>query len=692
MRRLFLQIFIISVVFGSTLLFLLSLGSSVAKAESPKSVEMALVPNDPDFFRQWYLPHIKLPRAWEYSQGSHEVVVAVLDTGIDIDHPDLRDNIWVNKAEKPYDQTDNDGNGYVDDFYGWNFVDNSNIVKPDLSSADSTAANHGTVIAGVIGARGANGVGVAGLNWQIKIMSLKVLDNNGHGDTQRVASAIHYAIDKGVDVINLSFVGNEYDPVLQGAIDRAWQNNIVIVAAAGNEGDVGHDFAVTLSYPVCNDGIDNKVIGVVAVDQFNHLAQFSNYGTKCSDVTAPGVGFFSTVVNEPGFGQYTDLYSGGWSGTSVATPVVSGVAALIKAKNPALSAVQIRNIIINSSDSIDSVNNADVRGKIGQGLINAEKALASAHATLGQNPVEALDRGYMVFGPGPSGGPHVRVLDYQGNILSQWFAYEERFRGGVNVASADVDGDGMVEIITAPMGDYAPLVRIFDRNGTLEYEFMAYSPNFRGGVNISAGDVDGDGVAEIITGAGNGGGPHVRVFNSKGAVKDQFMAYSPNFRGGVNISAGDVDGDGVAEIITGAGNGGGPHVRVFNSKGAVKDQFMAYSPNFRGGVRVAVGNVNNNNLFEIVTSPQVGGGPHVRIFNKSGNLVSQFFARDKNEQNGIDIAVGDVNGDGLEQIIIAPGAGLAPEVRIFNWLGNQQSSLEVYSNNFRGGVVVDILQ
>jgi len=462
----------------------------------------AIVPNDPDFFRQWYLPHIGLPKAWEYTQGSHEIVVAVLDTGVDIDHPDLRDNIWVNTKEKPYDQIDNDGNGYIDDFYGWNFVNNSNIVKPDLNNADTTAANHGTVVAGIIGARGANGIGIAGLNWQIKIMSLKVLDNNGHGDTQRVASAINYAVDKGADVINLSFVGNDYDPKLQVAIDRAWKNNVVMVAAAGNEEDHGHDFADKMSYPICNDGTDNEVIGVVAVDQFNHLAQFSNYGYKCSDVTASGVGFYSTIVNEVGILEYNNLYSGGWSGTSVATPVVSGIAALIKAKNPNLTSAQIRNIIINTSDPVDDIN-MSVGGSIGHGLVNAEKALAAAHATLGNNPIAALDKGYLVFGAGPSGGPHVRILDYQGNISSQWFAYETSFRGGINVASVDVDGDGLLEIITAPQGDYAPLVRIFDRSGNLEYEFMAYDPNFRGGVNITTGDVDGDGRAEIITGAGS---------------------------------------------------------------------------------------------------------------------------------------------------------------------------------------------
>ena len=447
-KKIFVQILTVFVLFGGVFFIDVSFGDFAVQAKEGKSLQMAIVPNDPDFFRQWYLPYVNFPKAWEYTQGSHEVIVAVLDTGVDIDHPDLRDNIWVNKKEKPYDLVDNDGNGYVDDFYGWNFVDDSNVVKPDLENANKTAANHGTIVAGIIGARGANGSGVAGVSWQVKIMPLKVLDNNGQGDTVRVAKAINYAIDQGVDIINLSFVGNEYSAVLQNAIDRAYENNIVIVAAAGNEDASGHDFAAKSSYPVCNDGTENAVIGVVAVDQFNRLASFSNYGTRCSDVTAPGVSFFSTVVYEPAYEDFQSLYAGGWNGTSVATPVVSGLAALIKAKNPNLSAVQIRNIIINTSDSIDQANIEDVRGKIGKGLINAKNALEAAHVSLGNNPTTALSREFMVFGPGPSGGPHVRLLDYQGNVLSQWFAYEDTFRGGVNVTSADVDGDGVAEIIT----------------------------------------------------------------------------------------------------------------------------------------------------------------------------------------------------------------------------------------------------
>ena len=119
---------------------------------------------------------------------------------------------------------------------------------------------------------------------------------------------------------------------------------------------------------------------------------------------------------------------------------------------------------------------------------------------------------------------------------------------------------------------------------------------------------------------------------------------------------------------------------------------MAYNPNFRGGVKVAVGNVDGNGLADIITVPQSSGGPHVRIFSRSGRLISQFFARDKNERSGLNVAIGDVNGDGLQQIIITPWQGVRPEVNIFDWLGNQQNQLMAYNPNFLGGVVVDVLK
>ena len=178
--------------------------------------------------------------------------------------------------------------------------------------------------------------------------------------------------------------------------------------------------------------------------------------------------------------------------------------------------------------------------------------------------------------------PIVNVYDNTGQIFSVT-AYDPAFRGGVRVAMADINGDGTPDLITAAGDGGGPHIRVFDGvTHNVINEFLAYDPAFTGGVYVAAGDVDGDGNAEIITGAGEGGGPHVKVFDGMtGAVKGSFFAYDAAFRGGVSVASGDVRGDSRDEIITGAGFGGGPHVRVFDQTGAVLTEFMAYESNSR---------------------------------------------------------------------------------------------------------------
>ncbi len=560
----------------------------VEYVEPNSPVVMSALPNDPDYFRQWYLPHVDVPEAWDVSTGSHEVVVAVLDTGVDIDHEDLRSNIWVNEDERPYDLIDNDANGLVDDFYGWNFIQDNNDVGPVLNGANTTAANHGTVVAGIIGARGNNNIGVTGINWNVKIMPVKVLDNVGQGDTFAVTRAIQYAIDQGADVINLSFVGAAFSQSLQQVIQRAYDNDVIVVAAAGNEEIHGLNLNTEPAYPVCNDGGDNAVIGVAAVDENNILTSFSNYGSHCIDIAAPGRLFHSTNVYEAGNELFAQKYGSGWSGTSVATPVVSGVAALIKAINPELKAAQIRNIIVNTADYIDAVNESQYRGHIGSGLINAQKAVEAAAATLQGASIQSTDEEFFVFGPGPGGGPHVRILDIAGNVLGQFFAYDESFRGGVQVTSADIDNDGVAEIITAPGAGMSPEIKIFDIAGNLRNTWYAYAPGFTGGVQITTGDVDGDGQPEIITAPLSQGGPHVRVFARQGLLKSQWFAGDQSLRTGLSIAVGDVSGDGLEQLVVGFGAGLSPEVFVFDWLGNTHASVFAYNPVFTGGVNVAI--------------------------------------------------------------------------------------------------------
>lgn len=211
-------------------------------------------------------------------------------------------------------------------------------------------------------------------------------------------------------------------------------------------------------------------------------------------------------------------------------------------------------------------------------------------------------------------------------------------------------------------------MRVLDVSGSGPLErasFMAYSPAFKGGVSVAGGDLDGDGIAEVVTGTGKGGGPHVRAFKitETGVVEiASWMAYSPNFTGGVSVAVGDIDGDGMAEVITGAGPGGASHVRVFDLGGSTPVEeaaFMAYAAAFVGGVNVWAGNVDTDPQAEVVTAPQGNGGSHVRVLDLSSGLVEQagFFAYGAGMTQGLRPAYGDVDGDGAPDLVTTTGTG-----------------------------------
>lgn len=204
--------------------------------------------------------------------------------------------------------------------------------------------------------------------------------------------------------------------------------------------------------------------------------------------------------------------------------------------------------------------------------------------------------------------------------------------------------------------------------------FFAYDEAFRGGAYVAVGDVNGDGTADIVTGAGPGGGPHVKVFSGRdGAVVHSFYAYDSQFRGGANVAAGDVDGDGRADIVTGAGAGGGPHVKAFSGVDlTVLSSFFAYDAAFRGGVSVAVGDMNGDGLLDIVTGAGPGGGPHVRAFSVSSAVpIVDFMASAADDRGGVPITTKDLDGDGRAEIVTGTGFGRPSIVRLFDPLAGQ---------------------
>jgi subtilisin family serine protease len=244
------------------------------------------IPNDPFVADQWALQSISLPKAWDFAQECPEVVIAVVDTGVDYAHPDLSGNIWINTTEQNGTPgIDNDGNGFVDDVYGWDFAD-GDAVPLDVF-------RHGTHVAGIIGARGNDGQGIAGVCWTVKLMVLKVqADGAEEMDDLAVINALQYAADQGARIINCSFGGEEQSQAEYDAFAELQTAGILVVCAAGNlSRDI--DTAGLQVYPASYNL--NNILTVAASDQSNLLAYFSNYGLTSVDIMAPGVSIKSTV-------------------------------------------------------------------------------------------------------------------------------------------------------------------------------------------------------------------------------------------------------------------------------------------------------------------------------------------------------------------------------------------------------------
>lgn len=294
-----------------------------------------------------------------------------------------------------------------------------------------------------------------------------------------------------------------------------------------------------------------------------------------------------------------------------------------------------------------------------------------------------------VVGTGPIGGPHVRVLDpITGVSILDFLAYGESFQGGVNVAVGDVTGDGIADIITAPATLGGSDIRIFNSaTGQLIYNFLAY-PGFYGGVYVAAGDVDGDGIDDIITGAGKDGGPHVRVF--KGGTYEpirDFLAYAGAYFGGVSVAAADVNGDTIDDIITGSATVSS-HVQVFNGTNiALLNSFIAYAPAYDHGITVAAADFNGDNLADIVTGSGTFSS-NVRIFNPTNLSVLANVIVYPDFDGGVRVGIAFVNGS--YQVATGTGSGGGPHVRIFSDGLSLTPNLElvVYGIEFQGGVNV----
>ena len=304
----------------------------------PESGEYNHPPGTPDC-------DIDAPEAWDVNTGSPEIIVAVVDTGVDYNHRDLINNMWT------------DSNGY----HGYDFVNNVNYPMDDHG--------HGTHCAGIIAADGNNGLDITGVCWNTKIMAIKFLDENGYGSTSNAVKAFYYAVENGADVISNSWIGYYLSESLEEAIEYAHSQGVIMVAALGNEG-----WQYT-GIPAYYD----HVVGTAATNSSDQKPWFSNYGDWC-DIAAPGVDVLSLRANGTSMGTVYDSYTTIASGTSMACPHVAGVMALIIANYPEASSEYLVERLYQSSDDI-SEQNPGFEGQLGAGRVNAYKAIAQGAFT-----------------------------------------------------------------------------------------------------------------------------------------------------------------------------------------------------------------------------------------------------------------------------------------------------------------------
>lgn len=638
----------------------------------PVSV-LARTPNDQLFDDQWYLEQIKAQQAWDTTIGSSQLVIAVLDTGLDLDHPDLKTNLWTNTGEIPDNQKDDDGNGYIDDVHGWDFIDDDAIPEPETASEETaSAALHGTLVAGLIGADTHNAVGYAGVMWKVKIMPLRILNEYGSGNEEMITQAINYAVANGARVINMSFAGPDSSTRLRTAVQKAYDAGVVVVAALGNDGRNVDEYP---TYPACFQSDDaDWVIGVTATDKTDSETGFTNYGKSCADLSAPGIDILGL-----GYQQLSDdsAYSGPWNGTSTASPLVAGAAGLLLSVYPSLTPADVQTILKLAVDPIGETISG--RGTMGVGRINLARALAVApsfaaedeslapeeESTVGEAPEPMKESGdgvflenahasFLVFGAPAKVAPQVRVLRADGTDYATFPAYGPNFQGGVHVASADFNADGVPEVVTGAGPTGGPHVRVFKAYGAVLSEFFAYDKASDKGVEVAVGDVDGDGAHDIVTSVGAGVSNDIVVWSQTGEELTRFTATGFTDKAPLKVAVADVDNDWQKEIIV-FSTQGESRVAVYNADGSRVLDYVAF-PGVSTGVQVAVGDFNDDYRDEMVTVTGVGSEANVRIYNKIGALWKTFTVPQPAGSAAL-VAVTDIDVDGALDIVLSPEKG-----------------------------------
>ncbi len=500
------------------------------------SVAEAAVPNDAEYFYQPYLQKMGAEAAWDITTGNQQVIVAVIDTGVDVNHPDLLPNIMSNSGEIPRDNIDNDNNGYIDDQYGWDAIEGSGsgVVAFAPDEVNKLGINHGTIVAGIIGAVGNNALGTTGVAWQVRLLPIRALTKDGDGSTKIIARAVEYALKMKADIINLSFVGEQMDSDLQSALQHAISAGVLVVVAAGNEANL--NLNLNPRYPICaeisKEG-PGALLGVSAVDNNLTRATFASYGDRCVQLSTFGVGLRSTRVKYvvPGSSEIY-LTVGGLDGTSVASPLVAGAAALIKSVLPEAKGKKIMEILTETGLDITDQNQTLTPNALGK-LLQLDKAVYEAKKfseTLKKRELLILGR------------------TSQGKVVSYNQAGEEK---KVNIAG--LPQGTVYSVKSDPADGLAPMLWSFT-DGRLAVSnqtggFYSFYPYGRTGRPVQAIILKSGGNYVIATLPATFGSDDLQIWNLTGKKLGQFRVFGDKLNSGYSLAKIDWNNDGTDEIL-----------------------------------------------------------------------------------------------------------------------------------------------
>jgi hypothetical protein len=599
----------------------------------------------------------------------------------------------VNTGEIANDHKDNDHNGYEDDVHGWDFIDNDPSPLPDITDprADDTIVSHGTLLAGIIAATANNGKGITGIAPNTKIMPLRILDSKGKGTTAQVRDAITYAVKNGADVINLSLISTKPDDSLQQVIGWAVDQGVVVVAAVGNSRlDLDRD----PTFPACFDTRigKNSVIGVAALDVGGKKATFSNSGSNCVDIAAPGVNIFGAVYHDDSNFLYSTSYGSPFEGTSIAAPMVSAAAARLRSAFPLLTPSQIRLSLMLSADPIAGVT-PEERRALGAGSLNIERALETAAVFAGSTSGGVVQNanqhpsGSLVVAQGKGSEPMVKRVNGNGKELASFLAYDKKFRGGVRVAVGDVNGDGGEEIVTAAGPGGGPHVRVFDLMGNVQSQFFAFDVSSRYGTIVTTGDLNGDGIDEILVTQDQGGNGQVRIFTMRGEMIGSFYPFGrttfPVF-----VTVGNFDDDTEMEIAASLGGKDKTHrVKIFDANGRYVRDFSAFTFS-KSGLRVSTLRLHDQKMDQIIVTSEAGSLPWVGLFDALGNLQTSSLVLSSFFLGGVQAVAGDLNLDGFSELYTVPTSLGGPQVRVFDAYFKVVGGFFPFDKNVRSGLSI----